>query len=58
MGEDSREDNSDAFLLFLRWEAAEMGCHHSGCCLWQVVWKVNMQEKHFTGFAGFLITRE
>jgi len=28
MGEDSREDNSDAFLLFLRWEAAEMGCHH------------------------------
>ena len=56
--EDSREHNSEAFLFVLEIGGGRDGVPLQECCLWQVVWKVDLQAKHFTGLAGFLITLE
>ena len=56
--EDSREDNSEAFLFVLEMAGGRDGVPLQECCLWQVVWKVDLHAKHFTGLAGFLITFE
>ena len=43
----------EAFLFILETILGRFGVPLQLCCLWQEVWKISLQEKHFTGFAGF-----
>ena len=50
--ESSREEASAAFLFKRLIVGGRDGVPLHGCCLWHFVWKVCLQAKHFTGFAG------
>ena len=51
----SNEEVSDTFLFILVTMRGLAGVPLQGCCLWQVVWNVDLQAKHLTGFAFFLM---
>ena len=51
--ESLNEDISEAFLFILLTTRGLTGVPWQGCCLWQDVWKVDLQAKHLIGLEGF-----